>query len=271
MMLRTICFCLFLTLSATSGFAGEGTGTITGRWITKKYGPMTGGQVLLFNTATGPPPASHKYLRLPDNGTAVDHDGKFSLEVPAGRYYLVMRKRTDPTSAGPPREGDPQFYARLKDGTPREYVVKAGKTTNIGTIKEATPYRREKAVLNDGAAGIEGTVTDEQGQPVAGIRVLAFESAEMKGMPRYASTETGPDGKYVLVVTGKGGGYYLKARTRYGGGKPEEGELIGSYGPSGEPVPVVVEKGKAGRGIDIQVKGFSSDSRRMLERDAAGQ
>lgn len=252
---RVTCLIFFLVLIVVSGAAAARTGTITGKWITREHGPMTGGQVLLFNKANGPSPASHKYLRLPDQGTAVDPEGRFSAEVPAGRYYLVMRKRVDPASAGPPREGEPQYYARDKDGKPKEFVVKAGKTTNIGTITEAVPYRKQKAVDSDGMTGIEGTVTDGQGRPVAGIRVFAFESSEMKGMPRHASAETGTDGKYLLPVT-RQGKYYLKARTHYGGGKPEEGELMGAYDQQGAPAAVGVEEGKMIRGVDIQVIKF---------------
>ncbi|WP_236685630.1 carboxypeptidase-like regulatory domain-containing protein [Geobacter pickeringii] len=241
--------------SVPFGFAGEGTGIITGKWITNQYGPMTGGQVLLFDAAKGPAPASKKYLRLPDAGTAIDNDGKFSAEVPAGRYYLVMRRRGDQTSAGPPVEGEPQYYARMKNGEPRLYTVKSGKTTNIGTIAEVYPYRREKTVVQEGMTGIEGAIVDEQGKPVAGVRVFAYEFAGMQGMPRYASDETGADGKYVLLLTRKGA-YFLKARTHYGGGKPQEGEFMGTYGPRGAPGPVAVENGKMSRGIDIQVTRF---------------
>ncbi|WP_306532929.1 carboxypeptidase-like regulatory domain-containing protein [Geobacter sp.] len=255
MITRMIFIGLFLVFSAVSGFAEEGSGTITGKWITKEYGPMTGGQVLLFNKANGPPPASHKYLRLPDQGTAIDQEGTFSVQLPTGRYYLVMRKRLDPSSAGPPLEGEPQYYARDKNGNPTEYVVKAGKTTNIGTITKVTPYRK-KPVTTDGITGIEGTVTDKQGQPVAGIRVFAYETTEMKGMPRYASGATGADGKYLLVLTRKGT-YFLRARIHYGGGKPEEGEFMGIYGTSEKPNSVVVEQGKMSRGIDIQVDRLS--------------
>lgn len=237
--------------------AEEGTGVITGSWITKKYGPMAGAQVLLFDVAKGPAPASHKYLRLPDAGAPVDADGKFQVRVPAGKYYLVMRKRLDPASAGPPQEGDPQYYARLRNGKPKVMTVRAGKTTNVGKITEAIPYHREKVVIAPGTTGIEGVVADDQGHPVAGVRVLAYDSAGMVGMPRYASDMTGKDGKYFLLVN-EPGSYYLKIRTHYGGGRPAEGELMGTFEQEGKPAPVRVEKGSIVRGIDIRGSGFSS-------------
>lgn len=254
-------FLMVFFCSVPFSFAGEGHGVITGKWITTQYGPMTGGQVLLFDAAKGPAPASRKYLRLPDAGTAVDDDGKFSTDVPAGKYYLVMRKRVNQASAGPPEEGEPQYYARMKNGEPRLYTVKSGKTTNIGTIAEVYPYRREKVVVRDGMTGIEGVVTDEQGKPVAGVRVFAYESTEMRGMPRYASDVTGADGKYVLVLTSQGT-YFLKARTHYGGGKPEEGEFMGTYGPSELPGPVAVENGKMNKNVDIRVIRFKQQPKR---------
>lgn len=249
----TVGFCVVvMLLYSASCIAGAAlNGRITGRWITRAHGPMTGGQVLLFNAAAGPPPASNKFLRIPDAGVAIDGEGKFSAEVPAGRYYLVMRKRVDPTSAGPPQEGDPQFYARLKNGKPRAYTVKAGKTTDVGTITKAVPYRKEKQVEMDGLTGIEGTVTDDRGLPVAGVRVFAYGTPEVQGRPLYASDLTGADGKYFLNVTQKGT-YYLKVRTHYGGGMPENGEFMGVYGELDSPVAVAVEDGKIRKGTDIQ-------------------
>lgn len=258
-MRRIVAFNLFLLFcTAVFCFAAEGErGTLSGKWITKEMGPMTGAQVLLFNAASGPPPSSKKFLRIPDAGTAVDSEGKFSTEIPAGKYYLVMRKRANPASAGPPENGDPQYYARLKNGDPKTFTVKPGKKTNIGTITEATPFKREKTAARAGMTGIEGTVTDDQGKPLAGLRVFVYQSAGMLGMPRYASDQTGEDGRYFLSLTA-GGTYFLKARTHYGGGRPDEGEYMGSYGKAGEPGSVVVEKGQIVKGIDIRTTRFSS-------------
>ena len=257
-MRRIVVFNLFLLFcTAVFCFAAEGErGTLSGKWITKDQGPMAGGQVLLFNAASGPPPSSSKHLRIPDAGTAIDREGKFSVKIPAGNYYLVMRNRVNPESAGPPEEGDPQYYARLKNGQPKTFVVKAGKSTNIGTVTVAVPFKKEKLTSTEGLTGIEGTVT-ENAAPVAGARVLAYNSPAMQGRPLYASDKTGADGRYFLSVT-KPGTYYLKARTHYGGGKPVDGELMGGYGTSENPGSVTVENGKISKGIDISVQKFSA-------------
>lgn len=261
-MRSSIVIVLFLLFGVGANcFAAESQqGRLSGKWITKDKGPMSGAQVLLFNAANGPAPSSNKHLRIPDAGAAVDSKGRFSVELPAGKYYLVMRKRVNPESAGPPEEGDPQYYARLKNGQPKAFVVKAGKTTNIGTVAVAVPFKKEKPISTEGLTGIEGTVTDENRAPVAGVRVLAYDSPGMMGRPLYASDKTGADGRYFLTVTGKGT-YYLKVRTHYGGGKPAEGEFMGSYGKPGTPGAVAVEKGKISKDIDIQGGKFSEKAR----------
>lgn len=258
-MARKFLYCLlFVLVSSFSCFAAEaGKGVFEGRWITKQYGPMAGAQVLLFNAANGPAPSASRFLRLPDAGAPVDEEGIFSIELPAGKYYLVMRRKADPSSAGPPEEGEPQYYARQKNGKAKLFTIRTGRKVNIGTISVFEPYKREKDVPRAGMTGIEGTVTDEQGKPVAGVRVFAYETPGMLGMPRYASDKTGADGKYVLNLT-SGGSYYLKARTHYGGGRPAEGEFMGSYGQQGEAAAVAVEKGKLVKDIGIRVDKFSS-------------
>ncbi|MBC8019325.1 MAG: carboxypeptidase regulatory-like domain-containing protein [Verrucomicrobia bacterium] len=231
-------------------------GTISGKWITKSNGPLTDAQVLLFNAAVGPPPARDKYLRVPDVITTIDSDGEFSVPVAAGKYYLVMRKRMGEGIVGPPREGDLQFYSRDKKGAARFFTVKAGGVTNIGTISEATVFQKRQVTYEKGVTAIEGTVTDEEGLPIEGVRVFAYLSAEMKGKPQYASEGTGKDGKYFINLNEKGA-YYLKARTHYGGGKPADGEFLGGYGEPTAPVIIKVEKGKVSKDVDIKTKRFA--------------
>ena len=221
---------------------------------------MTGAQVLLFNMAVGPPPASDKYLRIPDVTTTIDSDGKFSVAVAAGKYYLVMRKRADENTVGPPQDGDLQFYSRDKKGAARHFLVKAGMKTDIGTITESTVFQKKPSLHEKGMTAIEGTVTDEQGLPVEGVRVFVYVSPEMKGKPQYASEGTGKDGKYLINVYEKGT-YYLKARSHYGGGKPSEGEFLGGYGKPAAPEVVQVKKGKIRSGVDIKTKMFSERNR----------
>ena len=259
---RSIYICLLFFILATAvSFAAEGKqGVISGKWITKNDGPMTNAQVLLFDMAVGPPPSSDKYLRVPDVTTTVDNNGRFSIQVAEGSYYLVMRKRADEGTFGPPREGDLQFYSRDKNGKARLFVVIAGKETNIGTISEATVFKKQQPKHEKGMTAIEGTVTDEDGKPVEGVRVFVYTSPEMAGRPQYASEGTGKDGKYLINVNNKGT-YYLKVRSHYGGGKPVGGEFMGGYGRPDAPSVVEVEKGEIKTGIDIITNRFAANRR----------
>lgn len=245
---------LLVIFMAIVSFADSNEGFMKGTWKTPAHGPMAGAQVLLFNVTAGPAPSSNKFLRIPDAGTSIDGEGKFTMRVPAGNYYLVMRQRTGKNFAGPPQEGDLQYYARLKNGDAIIYKIAAGQTTDLGTVTAAEPYKKEKTWAMDNMTGITGTVTDDQGLPVAGVRVLAYDSSKMQGKPLYASSETGPDGKYFLNVT-LSGSYYLKARTHYGGGKPINGEFIGGYGKP-TATAVAIEKGHVRKNIDIQGTKF---------------
>ena len=243
-------FVLALTLVvANTAFSEEVTrGSLSGKWITKNHGAMAGGLVLLFNTATGPPPTNEGHLRVPDRLFEIGPGGEFSVEVAAGSYYLVMRKGTS-RRPGPPKDGDLFFFSLNEKGQPKTYTVKPGEVTDVGTITEALPFKWA-VKPQDGSTTIEGTITDEKGMPVAGARVLAFPSPLTDGRPLYVSDSTGPDGNYVLRIN-EGGTYYLKIRSLYGGGVPEAGEIMGGYGEQA-PAAVRVETGKKTTGIDIK-------------------
>ncbi len=257
-MVKNIVLILFLT--ATVCFAEvPAKGSLSGAWITKE-GPMAGAQVLLFNATGGPPPASDKFLRIPDLKTTIDNSGQFTLPVAPGSYYLVMRKRTAGNTIGPPRDGDLQFYSRDQKGVASIFTVKSGKDTDIGTISDATVFNKKQAKFEKGMTAIEGTVTDENDLPFEGARVFAYESPEMKGKPLYASEATTKDGKYLIIVN-TAGTYYLKVRNHYGGGKPTSGELMGGYGKSPSPSIAEVRNGTVAMGIDIKIKKFYAPGR----------
>lgn len=251
---------LAVTLVMTAGAFSEEVkrGHIAGKWITKEYGAMAGGLVLLFNAETGPPPLYEGQFRVPDAMYDIGPKGEFDAEVNAGAYYLVLRKVAG-GRPGPPKDGEPHFFSLDKKGQPRRFTIRPGKTIDLGTIAEVIPFKRAVKSLA-GSTFIEGTVYDDEGVPVEGAGVLAFLSPEMLGRPLYVSDSTGKDGKYVLRVN-EGGTYYLKIRSHYGGGRPEAGEIMGGYGEQNDPAVVKVETGKVTKGIDISGKRFTGRGR----------
>jgi hypothetical protein len=246
---------IFLMCAAASAQEVK-KGTITGQVMIKGNGPMAGGMVFIFNDASGPPPSRDKYWRVPDNVVKIDAEGRFSADLPAGKYYLGAKKAMAGKDIGPPQEGD-LFYAFSgeKEGMPKAFKVEEGKKTDVGVIAEATPFRRESVKFNDGITAIEGVIIDGENKPVEGALVFAYTVPSMMGRPLFASERTGKDGKYILRVH-EGGSYYLRVRSLYGGGPPATGEMIGAYGIT-EPVAVTVKSGEKVKDITITVRRFS--------------
>jgi len=230
-------------------------GTITGRIMIKGNGPMAGGMVFVFNDASGPPPSRDKYWRVPDNMVKIDAEGRFSADLPAGKYYLGAKKATAGKDIGPPEEGDLFYAFSEQKGMPKAYTVEEGKKIDVGVIAEATPFRKGSVKYDDGITAIEGVIIDGENKPVQGALVFAFLTPSMVGRPLFASERTGQDGKYILRVY-EGGSYYLRVRSLYGGGPPAAGEIIGSYGME-EPVAVAVKSGEKVKDITIKVKRFA--------------
>ncbi len=235
------------------GFSQETkTGVVTGKLITKDGKPMSGGKVFFFNAETGPPPSPERYWRVPDEISDMDSEGRFSVVLVAGRYFMGAIKRVSGPEIGPPRDGDMFLASRDENGKPKQYMIRKGEKTDIGVISGATPFKRPQ--IKDGISAIEGTVIFQDGKPAEGALVFAYMTPTMTGRPTFVSEKAGRDGKYVLRVS-EGGKYYLKVRDIYGGGPPTKGGIVGSY--AGEaPIPVSVKTGETTRGIDIKVVRF---------------
>jgi len=248
-------FILFIGLCSGIASSEVGkTGIISGQLMIKDGRPMAGGHVFIFNDSSGPPPSQDRYWRVPDYVIPIEDSGRFSVELPEGRYYLGAIKRVSREKIGPPDEGD-FFYAGMDEkGMPKAYIIKAGEKKDIGVVSEAVPFKRSTVKFGDGITAVEGTVLDTEGMPVEGALVFAYTTPEMIGRPVFVSERTGKDGKYILRVY-DGGNYYLKVRDVYGGGPPVKGAVIGSYGQE-KAVPVIIRKGEITKGIDIKVIRF---------------
>ena len=231
------------------------TGTISGQIMIKGDGPMAGGRVFFFKDSSGPPPSREKYWRIPDYMTDIDNRGKFSVELPEGKYYMgAIKKVSEKKNIGPPDEGDLFFAGTNGKGMPKAYIIKQGEKTDVGVIAEAAPFKRSVVKFDDGITAIEGMVIDKGAKPVEGALVFAFLSPSMVGRPLFASERTGKDGKYILRVH-EGGKYYLRVRSVYGGGPPKEGEMIGDYDQK-EPIIADVKTGEKLQGVNIKIKRF---------------
>ncbi len=232
--------------SAASSNA-DSKGIITGKILIKGGSPLAGGSVWFYDALTGPPPFKNQMMRPPFLRIEINADGTFRAELVSGKYYLRAVKRMSPEKAGL-QDGDYVYYGLDNKGEAKEYVVKSGEILDIGTISDVVLYKKSSDVIR---TAIEGVITDAEGKPVEGVVVFAFRDYTDK--PLYFSRRTGPDGKYKLSVSE--GTYYLRARNRLKGGRPDPGELFGMYG--GEtPAPVTAKDGEITRAVDITVATF---------------
>ncbi len=253
---RTLLFFFFILCIVTVAFAqGVNKGIIAGQLMIKGGAPLAGGQVLFFNDASGPPPSQVKYWRVPDYIAQIDEGGRFSIELPAGKYYLGAIKRMSGEKVGPPADGDYLFSSADEKGSPKSYVVKNGEKIELGVISEAVPFQKRAAVPGAEITAIEGAVSNTEGKAVEGALVSAQLTPLSTGRrPLFISERTGKDGHYILRVH-DGGDYYLRVRNTHDKGPPAAGEMIGAYGGK-EPRAVVIKKGQIIRGIDITVARF---------------
>ena len=228
------------------------TGSITGTVMISGAGPLAGGQVLLYDVASGIPPAPSKYERTPDITKDIDADGRFRVDIRPGRYYLSAIKRSSGARIGPPETGDYVFRSLDEKGNPREYLIEAGSSLDIGTVS-AAPLKPERLSDKNAATAIEGFVKEKDGMPVADAVVAAFVTTAMQGKPLFISGKTGSDGAYVLRVAP--GTYYLRARNASASGPPQAGHIMGFYGQGG-PAPVTIKEGERKKGMDINAVRF---------------
>jgi hypothetical protein len=177
---------------------------------------------------------------------ATSADGSFSLNLPEGDYIAVARKRQGEETVGPVVAGDHRSeFIKLQ--------VREGMVTQsfIAPIKVGDE-RRLSAEAATGNTGISGIITDADGQPVAGARVQVYDHVQMSERPKYVSSQTGPDGQYLLYLP-EGGTYYIAARDKFGG-PPKLGDLYGRYDQGTiEPSAVIVRQGEILQNVDITV------------------
>jgi hypothetical protein len=176
-------------------------------------------------------------------------EGDFSVSLPPGKYFFVLRKREGGEAVGPVRTGD--YHSEVigpvtvRAGEPivRDIVAlrKLGETKDLPSTTPAPT-----------STGISGVITDSDGKPVKDARIHAYTYPQMSERPKYVSEATGADGRYALFFP-EGGTYYLAARNRFGG-PPKIGELYGRYDDGTvEPSAIHVRNDEIIGNVDITV------------------
>ncbi len=166
----------------------------------------------------------------PSYGEAVQtgQDGQFTINLPAGRYSLVARKRADGGRSGVLSPGDLNAHY---SANPIE--VRSGERLRLGDFSltgvdaEVHARRQAEGVFARTDTLLHGQVIDADGQPVSEVYVFAYLDSRMVGKPVHMSVQTDADGEFELYLS-TGGTYYIGARSAFGG-PLEPGEWVGTF------------------------------------------
>lgn len=228
--------------------------TVSGQIMIGDKIPMADGVLLLYEKSMGPPPSQDKYWRVPDATFPLDSEGRFSIEVPEGTFYLTAAQKKADSELGPPKNSEFYYFHADGAGNPLPLTATPGSKINLGVLDGAYLWSPEMIKRDAGVTEIEGIVVDILGKPVVGALVFAYLSKNITGRPVFISERTDHNGQYRLRVH-DGGTFYLKVRSVYGGGIPETGEFLNITGEF-KPFSVTLKKDQKLRGVNLSVKRF---------------
>ncbi len=185
--------------------------------------------------------------------TASDKDGRYTMSVPPGKYYVFARKRQSGSYQGPLIKED--FFGEPAAGREAE-TFGPGKTTVDLTLQrlEGQQFFRPEKFGAKTPTVISGRILDKGGRPVFGAMAFAYRDSFVKREPpNYGSVASDQMGRYSLYLD-QGGKFVVGARMKPKE-PPEKGELLGFYRDNRE-YALEVPTGKEVDQIDILVSPF---------------
>lgn len=208
----------------------------------EKGEPLAGGTVYFYGS-----PADG-FRGIPGFFARVGPDGSFRARIRKGSFFAVARKRESGELFGPTEIGDHfGYYVRnpvvLSEGEAAGIRIDA--VPRLGMLEKFEGFEaQERGIV------LRVQVTGPSGEPVPGVRVLAYRKEGMTGFPAYVSGKSGEDGRADLSVLDEGT-YFLLAREKLGG--PAEAEWYGKYAGSPDH-SVRVKRGEAPAELRIAVE-----------------
>ncbi len=225
-LLLLLLFAPFTCLADAENPQKAGPGIASGQVVDEDGSPLPGGVVSFFNAENGVAPLLADVHRIPDMVGRMGPEGKFSLKLKPGSYYMGALIITDPKRGpGPPRAGEKFYYARDDKGDLREIGVVPGEEKNLGQVVVALPdtFPAAKNLIT-----VQGRLLmDKEGIPFAGGVVLVKTNIN-NPRPDFVSARTDEEGRYEIKLPPETP-YFLLGRER-SVGRPAPGSLVGTYG-----------------------------------------
>jgi hypothetical protein len=181
---------------------------------------------------------------------ASSRDGSYSIDLVAGAYYIVARRRVSGENTGPIATGD--LYS-VHPANP--VTVREGKTTaaDLDLKLMRDPMFFQAQSRTESKQGVRGVILDEKGDPASWVFAMAYTSRDMKRIPEYTSVMTDGSGTFEIFLP-QGGKYWLAARKNVRE-KPVSGEPYGLYRGSSD-YSIVVPDGKFIEGVEIRLEPY---------------
>ncbi len=238
------------TLIINKTIDGDGKTGMTGQIVNKANGtPVAGAYVNVYPDTLSNLLGPSQFISSP-TGT----DGRFSLDIPPGTFYVVARKRMSGDPSGPLSPGDLYSEHQRVITTVIEGKLSVVDLT-VAPVK-APMFFKKAMTEQETSTGIRGTLIDAEGNPVPGSFAVAYTDADVKRLPDFASTLSDGEGSFVIYLP-EGGDYYLGARV-HAWDMPHPGELYGKYGDD-TPTPVSVAKDEFVTDIKIVLTPFTGE------------
>jgi len=211
---------------AIPGFMLERMGSMAGQ-VVYEGKPLSNVMLAFFDVANGLPPIAGGEGRIPDLHGYADADGKFSVKLLQGKYYLGVLLRDPNAKLGPPRIGEVYYFAEEGITKLRKLAIEDYKEVDYGVINCVLPGNFQET---EDHFTVTGTVVKGAGEDEPFPQAIIMAKTVATAMrPDYISAETGEDGKFTLSLP-PGKTFYLMARSAITGAKPEPGDNIGKYG-----------------------------------------
>lgn len=179
---------LFLVLWAPCQTSAAENFVFRGQIVDTANKPVADAEVYVFDSAKVKRPAD-----FISNRTGVD--GYFRVELPPGHYWTMAIMRVSGASFGPLGKDDKH------SGEPIE-IDSAGKNefSKDFTVMDLREAARASQKRSETVVKISGQIVNEDGLPVELAYVMADKQRKFGDMPRYFSTWTDADGRYVIFL-----------------------------------------------------------------------
>lgn len=192
--LAVLCLCSAPAKGSSADFV------LKGRILDTHGNPVEGGEVFIYDSARTRRPAE---FISPRTG----RDGFYRIVLPAGKYWVVARVRSDerygPLTPAGLHSGEAQEIGGVAgEGPVRDFIV--------AEVRGLAPNQRKSG---EECRSVEGRILDKDGKPVPNSYAFARKKEHSTALPDFISPWSDGEGRYTLCLPP--GNFFMGASTTY--------------------------------------------------------